>query len=197
MLTRMKTLVTTLLLAGTIAIPAWACETNCQTIPEQEPNDRAQLQMVGSVDPETCLTVSGTITMGYDDFDQPNPGADIDGFVFQVPPGTQFQVTYGSIDQTDEFRFLWVDLQSNTTIEMQCGDWQEDGTVVCEGISPSDTLGTIFGARLPEDYTLTVAVGGNAGPNPTPGPGPFRSSSDASSYSYDGSDSLDQIYQLH
>jgi hypothetical protein len=191
----MKTLATTLLLAGIIAIPAWACETNCQTIPEQESNDE-QLQMVGSVDPETCLTVSGTITTGYDDFDQPNPGADIDGFVFQVPPGTQFQVTYGSLDQTDEIRHRWVDLQSNTKIEMQCGEWQQGVTTVqCEGISPSDTLGTIFGARLPEDYTLTVAVGGNTGPNPTPGP--FRSSSDASSYSYDGSDSLDQIYQLH
>jgi len=196
MLTRMKTLATTLLLAGTIAIPAWACETNCQTVPEQEPNDE-QLQMVGIVDPETCLTVSGTISTGYDDFDQPNPEADIDGFVFQVPPGTHFQVTYGSIDQTDEFRYQWVDLQSNTKIEMQCGEWQEDGTVQCEGISPSDTLGTIFGARLPEDYTLTVAVDSSTAPSPAPGPGLFRSSSDASSYSYDGSDLRDQIYQLH
>jgi len=210
MLNQIKTAVGTMVMTGMLVLPAWAQSpfpppqppspsSGCpNVVSEQEPNDFDQPQEVGIVDQASCLTLSASITTGYDDFDQPNPNADIDAFVFQVPAGSSFQVIYESLDQTDEFMTLWVDLQSGDPVDMVCSEGQEDGTVQCEGFSPSGILGTGFASRLPEDYSMTVTSGGSPSPNPAPGPGIglSRSSSDVSSYVTDGSDLLDLVDRL-
>jgi hypothetical protein len=193
----MKTLATTLLLAGALALPALACNPTCQNIMEQEPNSFDQPQTAGMIDQGSCLTVSGSITTGYDNFDQHNPNADIDAFAIQVPAGASFQVTFGSLDQTDEFLYAFLDLQSGNTVEVQCGDWQADGTLQCEGMSPSSDLVAAFGSRVPEDYTISVILDQGSTPTPPlPGPGPLGSSVDVSPYASDGSDLLDLVNRL-
>jgi hypothetical protein len=168
MLTRMKTLTTTLLLAGALALPALACNPNCQSVMEQEPNSFDQPQTAGMIDQGSCLTLSGSITTGYDDFDQLNPNADIDAFAIEVPAGASFQVIFGSIDQTDEIAHGFWDLQSGNLIEVQCGDFQADGTLQCEGMSPSSDLVAVFASRLPEDYTISITLEGSTPPPPSP-----------------------------
>jgi len=107
-------------------------------------------------------------------------------------------VSYEGIDQTDEFMTLWVDLQSGDLVEMVCSEGQAAGTVQCEGFSPSGILGTGFASRLPEDYSMTVTLGGSTFPSAVtdPGIGLSRSSSTISSYLTDGSDLLDLVDRL-
>jgi hypothetical protein len=210
MFNRIKTAVGTMVMTGMLVLPAWAQSpfpspqppspsSGCpNVVSEQEPNDFDQLQEVGIVDQASCLTLSASITTGYDNADQPNPNTDIDAFVFQVPAGSSFRVIYESLDQTDEVLTLWVDLQSGEPVDMVCSEWQADGTLPCEGFSQSGLLGTGFASRLPDDYSITVTLGGSPAPNPGLGPviGLSRSSSSISSYMTDGSDLLGLVDRL-
>jgi hypothetical protein len=210
MLNRIKTTVGTIVMTGMLVLPTWAQSpfpppqppppgSGCPNIvSEQEPNSIDQPQDVGIVDQANCLTLSASITTGYDNFDQPNPNADIDAFVLQVAAGSSFQVSYEGIDQTDEFMTLWVDLQSGELLEMVCSEGQADGTLQCEGFSPSGILGTAFASRLPEDYSMTVTLGGSTFPSAVTDSGMSlsRSSSNPSSYLSDGSDLLDLMDRL-
>ena len=210
MLNRIKTAVGTMAITGMLVLPTWAQSpfpspqppptgSGCpNVVSEQEPNGIDQPQDVGIVDQASCLTLNASITTGYDNFDQPNPNADIDAFVLQVAAGSSFQVSYEGIDQTDEFMTLWVDLQSGELLEMVCSEGQAAGTMQCEGFSPSGILGTGFASRLPEDYSMTVTLGGSSFPSAVtdPGIGLSRSSSNLSSYLSDGSDLLDLVDRL-
>jgi hypothetical protein len=210
MLNRIKTAVGTIAITGMLVLPTWAQSpfpspqppptgSGCPNVVlEQEPNSIDQPQDVGIVDQASCLTLNASITTGYDNFDQPNPNADIDAFVLQVAAGSSFQVSYEGIDQTDEFMTLWVDLQSGDPVDMVCSEGQAAGTLQCEGFSSSGILGTAFVSRLPEDYSMTVTLGGSPAPSAVtdPGIGLSRSSSTISSYLSDGSDLLDLVDRL-
>jgi hypothetical protein len=210
MLNRIKAAVGTMAITGMLVLPTWAQSpfpspqppppgSGCPNVVlEQEPNGIDQPQDVGIVDQAGCLTLSASITTGYDNFDQPNPNADIDAFVLQVAAGSSFQVSYEGIDQTDEFMTLWVDLQSGELLEMVCSEGQADATLQCEGFSPSGILGTGFASRLPEDYSMTVTLGGSTFPRAGTDPGMSlsRSSSNPSSYLSDGSDLVDLMNRL-
>jgi hypothetical protein len=129
----------------------------CEEVVEQEANNLIHWQDAGTVSLESCLSISGEIRTGYDNVNQPNPTADVDGFEFQAPVGAYLKVTFDGLDRTDHVSFGLFDLTYQLAVPMYCGQWQ--GTsMVCEATATSGWLAIGLSSRLAEDYTIDIQV---------------------------------------
>ena len=66
----------------------------CQPVTDAEPNgQRAQPQNIGALTATQCVRVTGNISVGYNDVQNPAPGTDLDYFLLNVAGLTRVRLT--------------------------------------------------------------------------------------------------------
>jgi len=123
-------------------------------VAEQEPNNPPQPQDVGTLSPDCSISVTGNISIGYDDFSKQNPNADWDIYGFALQGVIELHV---EVDIPSQGEYA-VGVRDAVTMQyLQCQFTSDFTDYICA--IPAQTTRVLVGvsAQKPTDYMLTIS----------------------------------------
>jgi hypothetical protein len=122
-------------------------------IVEQEPNN-PQPQDAGTLSPDCSVSVTGNISIGYDDFNKQNPNADWDIYGF-APQGVSELHVQVEVLSKGEYA---LGVRDATTMQyLQCQFTSDYTDYFCAIPAQTTRVLVGVGTQQPTDYTLTMS----------------------------------------